>query len=173
MSESCPLLVLDTSVFIEAHRRYYSRDICPGFWDILEHYTRNGKVSSIDRVLDELTQPSNPDELEKWAKQAPKELFASAAELRVINVFSQMQLWAQKNTQFRPEAIDEFARGADGWLAAYAKANGAVLVTQEVLKEGAKKRIPLPNVCREFNIPYLNSFDMLRQLGARLDWRQI
>ena len=100
MSESCPLLVLDTSVFIEAHRRYYSRDICPGFWDILEHYTRNGKVSSIDRVLDELTQPSNPDELEKWAKQAPKELFASAAELRVINVFSQMQLWAQKTRSF-------------------------------------------------------------------------
>jgi hypothetical protein len=29
--------LLDSNVFIEAYRRYYSFDICPGFWDCLVH----------------------------------------------------------------------------------------------------------------------------------------
>ena len=29
----------------------------------------------------------------------------------------------------------------------------------------------MPNVCRQFNVPYLNTFEMLRQLGVQFDLR--
>lgn len=48
--------VLDTNVFIEANRRYYPFDICPGFWRalILQHEEKN--LRSIDRVENEIQE---------------------------------------------------------------------------------------------------------------------
>lgn len=46
--------LLDANVFIEAKRRYYAFDICPGFWDALLMQHENAKVASIDRVKKEL-----------------------------------------------------------------------------------------------------------------------
>ncbi|GIV50097.1 MAG: hypothetical protein KatS3mg038_0618 [Candidatus Kapaibacterium sp.] len=55
--------LLDTSVFIEAFRRYYSFDIAPGFWNALIAHADS--VFSIDRVRDEINK--NRDDLSKWA----------------------------------------------------------------------------------------------------------
>ncbi len=41
------MFVLDTNIFIEAHRRYYGLDLCPGFWEALRYYARRGRVASI------------------------------------------------------------------------------------------------------------------------------
>lgn len=38
--------VLDTNIFIEAHRRYYGLDLCPGFWEPLRHFAQRGRVVS-------------------------------------------------------------------------------------------------------------------------------
>ncbi len=84
-----------------------------------------------------------------------------------------MQTWVYRNTQFSLEAKEEFARVADGWVVAYAKAHDAVLVTQEVFDENVKKRVPLPNVCKQFGVPYLGTFEMLRQLGAKFGWQHL
>ncbi len=46
--------VLDANVFIEAYRRYYGLDLCPGFWECLRHYGGHRRLLSIDRVRDEL-----------------------------------------------------------------------------------------------------------------------
>ena len=32
--------LLDANVFMEAHRRYYAFDLCPGFWECLLHHHR-------------------------------------------------------------------------------------------------------------------------------------
>ena len=172
MSQLRSLLVLDTSVFVQAHRSYYAHDICPGFWNLLAHFAQVGDLLSIDRVRAEIFAPNEPDELTEWARQAPSELFVSSAEQPVVDAFSQMQSWAQSNVQFKPEAREKFAVVADGWVAAYAKAHRAVLVSQEVYSADVKKRIPIPNVCREFNVAYTDTFEMLRQLGVKFDWRQ-
>ena len=167
------LLVLDTSVFVQAHRNYYSLDICPGFWRVLSHFTQSGDLLSIDRVRKEIFEPDEPDELMEWANQAPSGLFVSTGEQSVVDAFSQMQTWVYRNTQFSLEAKEEFARVADGWVVAYAKAHDAVLVTQEVFDENVKKRVPLPNVCKQFGVPYLGTFEMLRQLGAKFGWQHL
>jgi hypothetical protein len=162
--------LLDANVFIEAHRRYYAFDICPGFWDWLLHHQETNRLVSIDRVRTEL---STGDALDRWLKDtAPAGLFLSTQESAVVAHFGEMMAWVQGNPQFLPAAKAEFAQVADGWLAAYAKAHGHVLVTHEEYAAGVRKRVPLPNVCRQFAIDYIDTFAMLRRLEARFRWEQ-
>jgi len=122
---------------------------------------------SIDRVRAEI---ADGDALFAWVKQAPGSLFVSSGELPVVEVFREMMIWVQANEQFLPGAKAEFARGADGWLAAYAKVHGLVLVTHEAYSAGARRTVPLPNVCRQFGVSYQDTFKMLRGLEARFGW---
>ena len=79
--------------------------------------------------------------------------------------------WVQNDPQFLPSARSKFAAVADGWLVAYANVHSTVVVTHEKFKADAKSRVLIPNVCQQFNVPYLNTFDMLRQLGVQFDLR--
>ncbi len=170
MNRDRSLFVLDTNVFIEAHRRYYAQDICPGFWECLTHYCSEGQVLSIDRVRDEML--ISPDQLSEWVNQAPDDLFVSSAEQSVVNAFMEMMGWVQGNGQFRSEAKEKFASVADGWLAAYARVHNAVVVTHEVFNPNAKKKVHLPNVCRQFDVDYRDTFEMLRELEVCFHWRR-
>ena len=168
MTDGNRTYLLDTNVFVEAHRRYYALDICPGFWAWLLHHQQANRLVSIDRVRTEL---STGDALEQWLKQtAPIDMFVSTQESGVVAHYGEMMTWVQGNAQFLPTAKAEFAQVADGWLAAYAKAHGLVLVTHEEYAAQARKRVPLPSVCKQFGIDYIDTFDMLRQLEARFQW---
>jgi hypothetical protein len=69
-----------------------------------------------------------------------------------------MEQWVQGESQFTRAAKAEFARAADGWLAAYSQAHpDRVLVTNEVHRASAKSRFLLPTVCLQFGVPYLFS----------------
>lgn len=50
---------------------------------------------------------------------------------------------------------------------AYAVAKGRVVVTHEVPKIDIKRKVPIPNVCEPFNVRYVDTFVMLRELGVR------
>jgi hypothetical protein len=169
MNNAAPIFVLDANVFMEAHRRHYAFEICPGFWNCVIHHHHAMRVISIDRIRDEITAG---DALEEWAKKtAPKSLFASTAVPAVVANFAAMAQWVEGQAQFKREAKDQFAQVADGWLAAYARAHpNHVLVTHEEYSPDAKKRVPLPNVCRQFGVDYTDTFAMLKQLKTRFDW---
>jgi len=79
-------------------------------------------------------------------------------------------VWAQNEAQYMAAAKVEFARVADGWLPAYSMAFSGTVVTHEEPAREARKRIPLPNVCEEFSIPYIDTFTMLRALEAQFHW---
>lgn len=122
MTEGNRTYLLDTNVFIEAHRRYYAFDICPGFWDWLLHQQEVSRAVSIDRVRGEL---ATGDTLEEWLKAtAPPALFRSTRDPSVVSSFAAMMAWVQGNPQFLTVAKAEFAQVADGWLAAYPEARG-------------------------------------------------
>jgi len=61
----------------------------------------------------------------------------------------------------------DFASGADGWIVAYAKAKGHIVVTHEVLNPDIRRKVPIPNVCNAFDVNYHDTFEMLRKLGVR------
>jgi len=163
--------VLDANVFIEAHKRYYGFDICPGFWLALLRQHEASRVCSIDKVRAELI--AGRDQLGQWVtKKAPGTFFKGIADKKVSEAFGEMVNWVQNEPQFTPEAKAEFSSVADGWLVAYAKANGLVAVTHEEYAPEAKKKVPIPNVCIEFNVDYCNTFEMLRDLNEQFVLRK-
>src|ERR1051325_10956110 len=139
MSTSAPVYVLDTNVFVQAHRRHYAFEICPGFWDCLVHHHETGRIVSIDRVRDEILAG---DVLEAWAKDsAPSILFATSADAAVVQNYQDIVSWVQANSQFNSEAKTGFAQVADAWLCAYAKENaGHVVVTHAELSPQADRK---------------------------------
>jgi hypothetical protein len=157
--------VLDANVFIEAHRRYYAFDICPGYWAVLtSHHGGGGRIGSIDRVRDELL--GQTDALSQWAQQLPASFFVGTGDPSVTVWFGRIIAWVQAQSQFFLAAKEGFAAGADGWLIAYAKARGLVIATNEAVNPAIKRRVPIPDVCNAFGVDYIDTFDMLRALGA-------
>lgn len=159
--------VLDASVFIQAARRYYAFDLAPKFWNSLIENAANGRICSIDRVLGELKR--GKDDLTRWATDRFDHAFVSTDQADVIQNFGDVMIWVNGHSQFRNEAKADFARGADGWLVAYAMTTNCVVVTEERLNPDIRRRVPIPNVCNEFDVLSLNTFELLRKLGVRFE----
>lgn len=123
---------------------------------------------SIDRVRSEIAEG---DRLDSWAQQSPSDLFASTANEQVAWAFGDMVQWVYSNGQFRQDAKDEFARVADGWLVAYAAVHDYIVVTHETPRPDAQKRVPIPTICQQYQVSYVNPFEMLRDLGVSFSWR--
>lgn len=157
--------VLDANVFIQANLGYYAPDICPSFWQALLEAFRNGQIVSIDKVRDEIFRID--DNLSEWVKIESSAMFVSSEVQPVVDTFREMVDWVQQNQQFTDAAKSEFADAADGWIAAYACVHQATVVTLETYDADIKRKVKLPNVCRQFNIDYINTFDLLRRLGIK------
>jgi Domain of unknown function (DUF4411) len=163
-----PRYLLDANVFIQAARGYYAFDLAPAFWQALIDHASNGRLLSIDRVREEMEQ--GKDELARWAVGTFHAWFASTNENDVLQAYGAAMQWAQAQTRYSAAAKAEFAdkKNADAWLVAYAQAQGCVIVTHEQPDPNVQRKIPIPNVCQAFGIPFFNSFAMLRALGVRL-----
>jgi hypothetical protein len=158
--------LLDTNPFITAKNMYYGFGLCPGFWKALIVQHENKRIFSIDRVLDELADEG--DELSHWAKEkVPESFFKKTHDQAVINMLRKMVNWVNAQPQFTSAAKAEFASVADGWVVAYAKVNGLTVVTHEELSPDVQKKVPIPNVCLEFDVDYVNTFEMLKDLGVK------
>jgi predicted RNA-binding protein with TRAM domain len=162
--------LIDTNILIEAHRQYYSFEICPGFWDSMVHHNIKAKIFSIDRVKNEIT---GTDALAQWVKNtAPKSLFCSTDDVSTVQKYSEIMRWVQSQKQFTDGAKEDFAKAADGWVIAYAQAQGYTVVTHEEARPNVKVRIPIPNICEKFNVEHLNTFDMLKILQTKFHWNR-
>jgi hypothetical protein len=157
--------LLDANVFIEAARRYYAFDLAPKFWESLGHHATNGRIRSIIHVKKELER--GKDELARWVKRHFSHAFATTDETDVIQSYGEIMTWVQAQGQFLGAAKSDFANGADGWLVAYARVKGCVVVTHEAPAADARRKVPIPNVCRAFDVHFVDTFEMLRTLGVR------
>lgn len=161
--------LLDSDVFITAKNAYYAFDIAPGFWDSLLRLHRGGRVFSVSRVRDELRMGRKTEDLYRWVSDVvPEGFFLDVDEQEVTDSFAEIMLWAQRHGQFTDGAKARFATGADGWLVAYARVHGFVVVTNEQPAPGSKTGIKIPDVCDKFGVVYENTFGLLRRLEVRL-----
>lgn len=158
--------VLDANAFIEAKDRYYGFDICPGFWTSLISQHNADRVFSIDRIRDELAEQD--DEIKDWIdERSPESFFKKTEDQAVVDLFQKMVNWVFSEDQFTDAAKAEFASVADGWLVVYASVNDLVVVTHEEYAPDVKRKVPIPNVCVEFDVEPVNTFEMLRDLGEK------
>ena len=158
------MYLLDANVFIEAKNRYYSFDICPGFWKWMDIQTLIGDVASIVTVCKELTDGN--DALAEWINNRKDDgLFLDISDEATQGAFKRIASTVQNGTCTTAAKAD-FLSKADPWLIAKALAIGATIVTHEQPTPEARKRVLIPNVCADFNIPYMNTFDLLHKLSV-------
>lgn len=163
-----PLYIVDSNVLIQAHRSYYSFDVCPGFWRGLCVHCGGKRIASIDKVLKEVENGAN-DALKEWATTTvPEEFFKRTEDRQVIKKFAEMVTWVQSSDHFTDPAKAHFANIADGWLVAYAACNDCVVVTLEAENSRTTSKIPIPNLCEEFSVKCANTFQMMRELKMKL-----
>ncbi len=68
------LYVIDSNFFIQAHRESYPLDIAFSFWNKVKHLADEGKITSIDKVKNEIYDKN--DALEAWCKaNLPQDFF--------------------------------------------------------------------------------------------------
>ncbi|MHA6692766.1 DUF4411 family protein [Devosia sp. A449] len=155
--------LFDTNVFIEAKNRYYAFDICPGFWQWMDHVC-GVDAGSIRNVRDELTP--GDDDLSEWAKaRKDADWFLKVEDAPTQEAFAEIATAISGKLYTQP-AIAHFLSGADPWLIAKARTTGAVVVTHELPSPDSKKKVFIPDVCDTFGVPYLNTFDALRELSV-------
>ncbi|WP_083875876.1 DUF4411 family protein [Caenispirillum salinarum] len=155
------MFLLDANVFIEAKNRYYAFDICPGFWAWMDHVVTGGDVCSIDRVRDELI--GGNDDLATWVKaRRGGQWFLDVSDDKTQQAFRQV-VASVNASSYKPHAKRHFLSGADPWLVAKASITGASVVTHEVFNAESKRKVPLPNVCRDFGVPFCDTYALLRE----------
>lgn len=156
--------LLDANTFIEAHRRYYQMQICPGYWNWLDLQFEQGNLISIDFIQEELIR--NDDELADWAKYRDN-LFLETSDDETQTQFKHVAAHIMTLTHMNHGTHEEFLGCADPWLVAKAMAlPGSIVVTQETFDPNIRKKIKLPNMCRDFNITPIDTFQLLRALKA-------
>jgi hypothetical protein len=161
------IYLVDSNFFIQAHRAIYPLNIATGFWNKVKSLADSGTIFSIDKVKNELYNKN--DELENWCKgNLPENFFKDSSE--IIQEYSQITTWAvSKADHYLPNALSEFldADEADAFIIAYALSDkdNITIVTQEISQPNRKNRIKIPEPCNEFDIKYINTIEMFRQLG--------
>ncbi|RKX72370.1 DUF4411 domain-containing protein [candidate division TA06 bacterium] len=113
--------VLDTNVFIQAHRLYYPLDVIPSFWDKLKEFSLDNRIISIDKVKNEIFR--NDDILTEWVQGNLENIFFNTTnEENVIVKYRELSRWAVLNeNNYLKRAIDEFLDkdNADAWLISF------------------------------------------------------
>lgn len=166
------LFLLDSDVFIAAKNAYYAFDICPGFWKALIQAHHLGNARSIDRIRNELLLGREEEDLVQWVRnKLPESFFQDSHTDDVSSAYADIMLWVQRNPQYFDRAKAKFATEADGWLVAYAMVHRMVVVTNEKPRPDSRNRVLLPDVCVQFEVPYKDTFAMLRKLAVQLDLR--
>ena len=138
-------------------------DIAPSFWRLLDEQAEAGVICSSTVVYRELV--AGDDELTIWAKQRKGTgLFRDPSE-DVQRVFNEVAVYVQ--TRYPEHQSQTFLDGADAWVIAHAKVEDAVVITHETMVDDYSKKPKIPNICKRFDVNCLNTYSMLRNLGAR------
>ena len=77
-----------------------------------------------------------------------------------------------KTSAILPPSKEDFARGADGWLVAFARVEAVTVITNEESRPDSRRYIKLPDVCNRFGVRCENTFSMLRALNIQFDWAE-
>jgi hypothetical protein len=161
MSQAVKQYCLDANVLINAWNLYYARDFCPDYWKQLELLGHSGRIFICEEVKAEVVRTD--DGLADWLKQSGISVYLSDGA--ITEIIKSIYL-----ADPRHEQLVDNKKGrslADPWVIAHGIAQKACVVTKENKETQSNKRIKIPNVCEKMNIPWINDFDMIRELKIR------
>jgi len=153
---------LDANVLIQAWQKYYSPNICPSYWDVLNSFGAQNKIFMPEIVYEEIIRTE--DDLSQWLKSSNipiRKIDGNVTEcLQEIYSIDPNHKFLVDNTKARSLA--------DPWVIAHAINEKAIVVTkEEKVSASNSKRIKIPNVCENMNVSWINDFQMITELGIR------
>ena len=158
--------IIDSNILISSSRRFYPFDIMPGFWrQFLEKI--DIKVVLIDKVKEEIF--SENDQLSDWLRENQACFIQkNMSDIEVINAYSRIIQNVADNPRYSEAAKEEFARVADSWICAHALAHKYVVVTEETYDPNSKKRVKIPNICKDYEIEYIDMIRFFREIEVKI-----
>ena len=151
--------LLDSNVFIQAKNGYYSFDIVPGFWRWLELLAEEQSVLKIKAVREEIIDGN--DALCDWISDLPKGFFAEP-DIPVQENLRKIVTYIMQEKRFAEHHSYTFLEKADPWLIATAMTGDFTVVTHEKKDGPGSKKVKIPAICEEFEVPYLSIFELMR-----------
>lgn len=158
---SFPPYILDTNIFIEPKNRYYSFDICPGFWAFLLADFEKQNILSIKHVYEEIE--AGEDDLKDWFKSNLKksDFFDCISDGDIYKKYLEISEYVTSNYPTNKAADFLKNSSADPWLVAFAAVKGGCIVTNEVSKPG-KSKVSIVDICDQFDVHHIGLFEFLR-----------
>lgn len=164
------LYLLDANVIITAKDSYYAIDQVPSFWTWLTHQGSSGILKIPSEIFNEVGSGSDKEPFYKWRKDkltAESLVLAEAVDITILQKVI--------NDGYASDLTDDqlISIGADPFLVAYAVADSSrTVVTMEVSKPSAKRNHrKLPDVCKQFDVKCITTFQMTRKLGWHVEWK--
>jgi predicted nucleic acid-binding protein len=149
---------LDANVFIEGWTKYYSIDLCPNYWRILDDLAQAGTIFAPIEVKREIDKID--DGLKEWLKEKPyffHEITTPVQEqLRTI-----MASYGRLVDSTKQRSM------ADPWVIAFALSESATVVTKETPVGVDSRRIKIPDVCEALGVPWIDDFTLARNIGIK------
>lgn len=155
---------LDANVLIQAWQKYYSPNISPSYWEIMNSFGLQNKIFMPEVVYEEIVRTE--DDLSEWLK-------ASDIPIRKIDekVTKCLQDIYSANPIHKFLVDNVKSRSlADPWVIAHAMSENAIVVTKEEKVTALNsKKVKIPNVCDNMKVSWINDFQLIHELGLRFN----
>lgn len=165
------LYLLDANVLIDANRDYYPIDRVPEFWEWLVNMGENNNVKIPIEVIEELKE--GDDILSVWVKDINISDALLLQEEAVVSSVSHVidNGYANDLTDDEIEKI-----GRDPFLISYAlidSTNRCLVTTENSKPNRIRANRHIPDVCNSIGVDCCNTFEFLRDLDFRTNWKSV
>lgn len=149
------VFVIDACALIDAAKEYnMSKKTFSPIWESFEQLIDNGQLISSIEVFDELKD----DDLIEWSKKH-KEIFVPASK----EIQDQVKVVLKKYPTFIKMKSSANSNG-DPFLVATAIVNNGCIVTNERSGDEKTCDYKIPNVCKGFDIEYMDLHSFVNQI---------
>lgn len=165
------LYLLDANVLIDANRDYYPIERVPEFWDWLAEMGQLGLVKVARENYEEVVppSPSRPDALVVWLR-LHEDVMVLDEQVNVGLVAHVVEHgYGHDLTEAEIQKL-----GRDPFLIAYALADIAercIVTTEHSKPKQIRANRHVPDVSDVLNVPWCNTFDLIRNLNFHTRWR--
>lgn len=160
--------LLDSNVLIDADRDYYPIDRVPEFWEWLLHLAAQDRLKVPVEAFEEIKDGKG--RLVEWIKEH-KAVVLEETELEAGPVSRVVESgYAPDLTEDELEKLK-----ADPFIVAYGVAlpGQVTVVTMERSKPNRQRaNRHIPDVCADLQVPCIDTYELLRRLDFRTDWRE-
>lgn len=163
------LYLLDANVLIDANRDYYPMDRVPEFWSWLSYHGEIGNVKIPQEIHDDVKD--GKDLLGQWARDITVKEALLLGEVADVDLV-QKAIDGGYAADLSDDEIEEI--GSDAFLVAYglvAVGDRCIVTTEVSSPRRRRANRKLPDVCDGFGIPRMNTYQFLRALDFKTNWK--